>query len=194
MIRTRHRRYRPRPRGMILLVVLTMMTLFALVGISFVLVAGSQETSARIAREAETQFKPGVDPEASLAFFLGQFLYDLKDYVYLPPPPQPNDSKDDDTLRAVKSALRGQSLARNMYGWWDGLNPGTDPRTPASTLNDKPFTGTGRLYADQASGFHHTFFNNPGGGVYWPPACQSDSFIMNYQYFAADGFIRDPER
>jgi hypothetical protein len=169
---------------MILLVVLTLLTLFALVGISFVLVAGSQETSARIARESETQFKPNVDPEAALAFFLGQFLYDV----------------NGDT-NGVRSSLRGHSLGRGMYGWWDGTNPGQTSQSYA--LNDKPFTGTGRLFADQASGYLNPFFFNPGGPAYWPPACQSDSFLMNYQFFSTDiipgtnppqTFVRDPER
>ncbi len=175
MLRTRNARYRPRRRGMILLVVLTLLTLFALVGISFVLVAGSQETSARIAREAETQFKPNVDPEGALAFFLGQFIYDVND-----------------DINGTRSGLRGQSLARNMYGWWNGLNPGSDPANPDKALNDKPFTGTGRLFAD-APPYRHPFFNNPGAG-YWPPACASDSFILNFTYFNSDGFVRDPER
>ena len=40
-------------RGILLLIVLSMLTLFALLGISFVLVAQSQETASRIAREAK---------------------------------------------------------------------------------------------------------------------------------------------
>ena len=106
MLKTRPGRFQPRRRGVILIVVLAMLTLFALVGISFVLVANSQETSSRIASEAETQFRPEIDGQAAFSLFLGQLLYDCSD--------DPN---------GARSALRGQSLGRNIFGWWDGNNP-----------------------------------------------------------------------
>ncbi|MFO0878760.1 MAG: hypothetical protein U0840_15570 [Gemmataceae bacterium] len=116
-----------RPRGrraMILMVVLALMTLFAIVGISFVYVANAQEASARVAREAETQFRPQIDPEAAFAYALGQIIYDCND-----------------TDAGVYSALRGHSLARNMYGW----NP--------SQINDKPYTGIlGRISYQHPTG------------------------------------------
>jgi flagellar basal body-associated protein FliL len=42
-------------RGIILMVILAVLTLFALVGLTFVLYSDSEATTARIAREAETQ-------------------------------------------------------------------------------------------------------------------------------------------
>lgn len=118
MLLIRQGRYRGRRRGVILLVVLTLLTLFALVGVSFVLVANSMETSARIAREAESQtsFTPALSAQAAFNLTMAQLLYDA----------------NDDSTGAL-SALRGQSLARNMYGW----NP--------AALNDKPYVGHGRL-------------------------------------------------
>src|SRR5438105_15244072 len=107
MFRTRASRYRPQRRGVILIVVLAMLTLFAIVGVSFVLVANSQADSARLAREAESRSRPDVDPEAAFALFLGQLLYPISD----------NDNA------AIFSSLRGHDLARNAYGWWDGTNP-----------------------------------------------------------------------
>src|SRR5262245_35406560 len=101
---TRRRPNEPR-RGVILLVVLAMLTLFAIVGITFVYVADGQATAARLAREAEGQLRPDIDPEAVFAFALGQLLYDCN---------------DDES--GVYSALRGHSLSRNMYGWFDGDN------------------------------------------------------------------------
>jgi len=119
MFATRKQRPRQRRRGIVLLIVLTMLTLFALVGVSFVLIASSQETSARIAREAETNFRPTIDPEAAFAFALGQIIYDFPD---------------------GKSSLWGHGLARNMYGY----NP--------AAINDKPFSGFGRISYPSAFG------------------------------------------
>jgi hypothetical protein len=106
-------------RGVVLLVVLVLLTLFAVVGLSFVLYANSAATSAQIFREAETQDRADVDPELLLSYFLGQLVYDV-----------PDDEK------GVYSGLRGHSLARSMYGYKEG-----DP-------NDVPFNGTGRLVYD----------------------------------------------
>ncbi len=160
-------------RGVILLVVLSMLTLFALLGISFVLVAQSQETASRIAREAEAAFRPEIDPEAAFSLFLSQLLYDVA---------------DDDT--GVFSALRGQSLSRNMYGFDPSV--GIDPVTmmPYRTLNDKPYNGTGRLHLTPSA-------LAAMGGV-----ASDDAFLMNYTYYPVDpslpagtpSFLRDPER
>ncbi len=105
-----------RRRGVILLVVLALLTLFALIGITFVLYADAEAAAARIAREAESQSAPDVEPELLLAYFLGQLLYDV----------------DDNS--GVYSALRGHSLARLMYGNDD------------EAINDTAFNGTGRLH------------------------------------------------
>ncbi len=105
-----------RRRGVILLVVLALLTLFALIGITFVLYADAEATAARIAREAESRRDPDVEPELLLAYFLGQLLYDVDD------------------SSGVYSALRGHSLARLLYGNDD------------EATNDAAFNGTGRLH------------------------------------------------
>src|ERR1700733_11764362 len=106
-------------RGLVLLVVIAMLTLFAIVGISFVYYAMAQADTARIAREAETQFKPDITPEDAFALFLGQLIYDVTD-----------------DINGVYSALRGHSFVRTIYGL---------PPAGSTILCDKPFTGTGRL-------------------------------------------------
>jgi hypothetical protein len=103
-------------RGIILLVVLALLTLFAAIGITFVLYADAEATAARIHREAESLDHPEVEPELLLAYFLGQLIYDVED------------------TQGVYSALRGHSLARLMYGYHE---EGTD---------SAPFNGTGRLH------------------------------------------------
>src|SRR5437868_5495449 len=82
-----------RRRGVILLVVLAMLTLFAILGISFVLYAESQANESRLAREAEQRVAPDVDPELAFALALGQIIYDC-----------PDDAT------GVYSGLRGHSL------------------------------------------------------------------------------------
>jgi hypothetical protein len=108
-------------RGVILLVVLALLTLFAVIGICFVLYAQTAARASRLYREAELPGRPDVAPEKLLAYFLGQLIYDLPD----------------DTT-GVYSGLRGHSLARSMYG-------GND-----TALNVVPFNGTGRLHFDSA--------------------------------------------
>src|SRR5262249_339742 len=119
MVRPRHAA--PARPGIILLVVVALLTLFALVGLSFVLYAGASAESARFEREAQGRPRPDVDPELLLAFFLGQLVYDV-----------PDDES------GVYSALRGHSLARSMFGANDD----------AGATNQVPFNGTGRLHYD----------------------------------------------
>ena len=135
---------------MILLVVLMLLTLFCVLGLTFVLLSDSFATSARVAREAEDFTRPDVDPELAFSLVLGQVIYDL-----------PDDAD------GVRSALRGHSLAHNMYGWNDA----------AAALNDKAYAGLGRLRYPSTT---------------FPPV--SDFDLINYQFFAADGWLRDPER
>jgi hypothetical protein len=125
--------------------------LFAMVGVTFVLYAQSEVTSARWSKEAVSSRRADVEPELLLAYFLGQLVYDVP---------------DDDA--GVSSALRGHSLARLMYGYDD------------AGANLTPFNGTGRL---------HT-----GTGSYGNPFRADDFYLLNYTYFPADGFLRDPER
>lgn len=117
-----------RRQGVILLVVLAMLTIFTLVGLSFVMYADSAATRARIFREAASYIRIGdvreqalISATAAWNDFLGQVIYDA-----------PEDAT------GKSSVLWGHSLARTMYGWY--ANP-TDPSYP----NDRPYNGTGRM-------------------------------------------------
>src|SRR5262249_54516100 len=119
-------------RGVILLVVLAFLSLFAMVGLSLVFYAEAAASSFRISREAESQALPDVDPELLLSYFLGQLVYDVP---------------DDET--GIYSSMRGHGLARSMYG----LNYNKGPGGPIQyedqdgvPLNHVPFNGTGRLH------------------------------------------------
>jgi hypothetical protein len=165
-----------RRRGVILLVVLAMLTLFSIVGVTFVLFSDSTAMSSRINKESETQIRPDMDPELAMALFLGQLIYDCHD----------------DEM-GVQSALRGHSFARNMYGanfTPDSATPDANGRPSYQTVdstgtpifgNCQPYCGLGR--------FHNA---NAVLGV-------DEHFLVNYQYFANDprglqGKVRDPER
>jgi hypothetical protein len=155
MIRPASRLASETRRGIILLVVISFLTLFAVIGLSFVLYATSASTAARYFRESHSQRSADLEPELLFAYFLGQFLYDV-----------PDDAT------GVYSGLRGYGLCRNMFGLNYAINP---DGTFQMAANHVPFNGTGRLHY-------------PG------PLDQDDFNLINYTYFRADNFLRDPER
>ena len=114
----------PPQQGVVLIIVLMLLTLFAAVGISFALYAQTAATSSRFQCEAESPFQPDIDPELLLAYFLGQLIYDVS---------------DDES--GVYSALRGHSLARTMYGYHGGAKA---PSTSPLAADIVPFNGVGR--------------------------------------------------
>ena len=144
-------------RGVILLVVVSLLTLFAIVGLSFVLYAEAAARSAQFARLAETRDRPEVEAELLLKFFLGQFLYGTED---------------------VFSAMRGHSLAENMYGY----------NNTRGAHNTTPYTGIGRFNYRYPRGA-------PVPRALWS---QENFALVNYTAFGTvdnpTPFIRDPER
>ena len=97
MFRTTDRRRRPR-RGAILMVVLGMLTLMAIVGLTFVLRAESEATAARTYREAhvEGEARPTAYALEYANHALGQFVFTAPD--------------------GTQSGLYGYELGRTMYG------------------------------------------------------------------------------
>ena len=88
-------------KGVILLVVLAMLTLLAIIGITFVMYASSlEQISEAVIDEQKADYKPRMDPETALNLILGQLVYDV----------------EDDTFGKA-TVLRGHSLARNLYGY-----------------------------------------------------------------------------
>ncbi len=171
-------RTRPAPRrGVILLVVLMLLALFSVVALTFVLYADQQAAAARAALQSEVPRRADGEPELLLSYFLGQLLY---------------DAPDDE--RGVYSALRGHSLSRDMLGMnsladADGSVPrnadGALTDTVGNVLNGVPFNGTGRQHFDPKLPFLTVPDDSPA---------KDDYNLINYTFFADDGFLRDPER
>jgi len=78
-----HMKQGQRP-GIVLLVVMVMLALFAVVAISFVFYAESQATAEKYVRDAQFQFQADAEPELLFNFFLGAQLYDSDDNLLYP--------------------------------------------------------------------------------------------------------------
>src|SRR6516225_4173815 len=120
MYRSQHA---PAPRkGIILLVVLALLTLFTIIGLSFVLYADAAAKQANEGKEANVDFRPNMSPEECLSLFLDQFVFGVR---------------DDES--GVYSSLRGHDMARNMYGsnydWADQVYAATSTTLAAQVGN-----------------------------------------------------------
>jgi hypothetical protein len=144
----RRQAYRTAPRrGVILMVVLSMLTLFAIVGLTFVLFSDSAALSAAIARQGETHLKPDVDPELAMAMFLGQMIYDTHD-----------------DAAGTASSVRGHSFGRSMYNARFTLDGTFDTAGRPFYVGDnsRPYSGFGRPHSTTANPWgkdDHTLVN-----------------------------------
>jgi hypothetical protein len=156
-------------RGIILLVVLALLTLFAIVGISFVLYANAEADASRIYREAQgiIDRRPDISANLLLNWALSQSIYDV-------------DDSPTATNPALGSAMRGHSLARDMYGW----------NSDNTASNIYPFNGTGRLHATGISSPAYDEYNLLNYAYY----CLINKTTTPHTYTPVDNFIRDPER
>jgi len=157
-------------RGVTLIVVLSLLTLFAVLGLSFVLYANSQALSSDLLLQSEADANngsgPDVNPDTLASTLLSAFLY------------------GQDDVSGVYSAFRGHDLGRSAYGFnyqvVDGkILPGN---------NSVPFNGSGRAHEPIT-------FMGPRG-----PVPIDGYTLVNYTCFQdaqghlIDGFLRDPER
>ena len=118
--------------GMILLIVVAFLSMFLVVGTTYLLVADSIRRTSDFDlnatdKRSDYALMTDIDPRYMFNFALGQILYDVADPVLGP------DAGGKVKVLTTNSALRGHSLARDIYG---GYNP--------AGLNDRPFQGTGK--------------------------------------------------
>ncbi|MDW8242550.1 MAG: hypothetical protein RMJ88_05000 [Thermogemmata sp.] len=116
-----------RRRGVLLIVVLALLSLFAIVGITFVFFAGQKAEFARIAADAQNQSRDLPD-DGMMAFnqFLAQLIY---------PAIVPTNGAP---ANAFFNALRGHDLTSSMYG---GM-PGSTSAWSGLGLFDEAVTAT----------------------------------------------------
>ncbi|MFO0809185.1 MAG: hypothetical protein U0746_11210 [Gemmataceae bacterium] len=171
----------PPRQGVILLIVVILLTLFLVVGLSFVLYAESEATASRIYRESQTVIDDKADEDATVLmnYALNQLVYDVRD-----------DGED------LYSALRGHSLARLTYGWNYQYSSGTtfNPASyaaPNATLNQIPFNGIGAL---RVMSFPASATTLSAGQRNAFSAVREDQLVNYTSFSQTDGFVRDPER
>jgi hypothetical protein len=158
-----------RRRAVILMVVLVLLTLFAIVGLAFVLYANAEGEASRVYRETTNGVNRIDISTSSLGnWAMGQFLFDTGDPIVASGFPAPGGS----------SALRGQSLGRDLYGY----------NADNASSNIYPFNGVGHL---------HNLLTLPP--PYSGPPIDEHQ-MMNYAPFLGpggvliDNFLHDPER
>jgi len=162
-------------RGVILIVVLALLTLFAIVGITFVMVAGASAEKQRILRDAAGgDTGPPFTDDGTAAFraFLSGLIYDVAD-----------------DATGLQSSIRGHSLVATMYGRygaqfplqggatvaWNGIGTFSEPATTAGInrqilLNYRQWPGITQVYDPEFSG-ERALGGTPGstpGSVYIP--------------------------
>src|SRR6266852_6782234 len=153
LIRTQTNRPAER-KAVILSVVVSLLTLFAIVGLTFVLYANGEANSSKIYREAAALNQVDMDPELLFNMFLSQAIYGVPD-----------------DYTGVYSALRGHDLARSMYG--NNYPTAASPTIPPNTV---PFNGTGRLHTTTGS-YMNPYGPPPGLGLLANP---DDWYFVNY--------------
>ncbi len=129
--------------GVILLVVLSMLTLFAVVGLAFVLYAENEANASRIWREARQNRNSTTLPfltDTMINQILGSIIYDVDD--------SPSSNQNPAT---IQNKIYGHGLARSMYGW-NSLQPlGTNQNTiPYNGVGSIPFSVTGNYSPNQS--------------------------------------------
>src|SRR5262245_33586106 len=143
-------------RGIVLLVVIAMLALFAALGLSFVYYAQAEADASLLSTQAQNQRIADIDPEFLMSYALGQLIHDAEDMVQY------------GNYHGVASSLRGHSLSRTMYGYSRNGNAAPYP------LNATPFNGMARPNLTD------------------PSINETAEKLINFKYFPADGFIRDP--
>jgi hypothetical protein len=126
------------------MVVLALLTLFAVLGLTFILYAESEARGAQVTREAENVSAADITPTTLMNYALGQLIFDC------------------DSVNGIYSGLRGNSFSRSMYGYND--LPASVNGNPFN--NRVPFNGTGRIHTsnpglpDDYYVINYTYFPN----------------------------------
>ncbi len=136
--------------GMILLIVVAFLSMFLVVGTTYLLVADSIRRTSDFDlnatdKRSDYALMPDIDSRYMFNFMLGQILYDVADPVLA--------TGGSGKVLTTNSALRGHSLARDIYGGYNALG-----------VNDRPFQGTGKNEAE-LNFANYMVFGTSGVGI-----------------------------
>ncbi len=136
--------------GMILLIVVAFLAMFMVVGTTYLLVADSIRRTSEFdlnATDKRSDFAlmPDIDPRYIFNIALGQIVYDVAD---------PIGFDATGKILGTNSALRGHSLARDIYGGYI-----------ADGFNDRPFQGMGKDSATELNGSPNYMVVGPTNGI-----------------------------
>ena len=127
--------------GMILLIVVAFLSMFLVVGTTYLLVADSIRRTSDFDlnatdKRSDYALMPDIDPRYMFNFALGQILYDVAD----------------PGIGTTNSVIRGNSLARDIYGSYiaGGVNDRPFQRTPPYTYPDSNHLFLGSYKLDTA--------------------------------------------
>lgn len=134
--------------GMILLIVVAFLSMFLVVGTTYLLVADSIRRTSDFDlnatdKRSDYALMPDIDPRYMFNFALGQILYDVADPVLV-----------GGKVVTTNSALRGHSLARDIYGGYI-----------LGSVNDRPFQGMGKDTAAELNGSPNYIVVGPTNGI-----------------------------
>jgi hypothetical protein len=132
--------------GMILLIVVAFLSMFLVVGTTYLLVADSIRRTSDFDlnatdKRSDYALMPDIDPRYMFNFALGQILYDVVDPVLV-----------GGKIVTTNSVIRGNSLARDIYGSYiaGGVNDRPFQRTPPYTYTDSNHLFLGSYKLDTA--------------------------------------------
>ncbi len=167
MLHNRFANRRGQRRGIVLLIVITMLALFATMALAFVYYADAEAAASQLATDAANRTLPDASPELLLTYALREILYGSNNY---------------------SSATRGHELLRTMYG--------ANPNNPGNPYNVYPgFPGPPYYNPNNPTGLNFSAYSGIGRLHYMQAVLGDDDYYYpNYQYFQyTDGFLRDPE-
>lgn len=151
-------------RGVVLLVVMAMLALFATVGLSFVFYAENEAAGAMFRRQAEIANPGDIHPERIFNFALGQILFDTDN---------------------TGSSLRGHSLGRSIYGSFGGTVPYNGLGRDRTTVTEL----TAALTPLESINVPYTYpdINNP-----WLASIDSSGKIKDRSFYRGGKTLRPP--
>lgn len=143
---------------MVLLVVVSMLSLFSAVALGFVFYADAEATASAAAKVSVSRDHADVDPEVLAAYFLAQMIYPTEN---------------------IYSSLRGHELARSIYGY----NPTALNFTPYNGIGRSAYAPAGTMDLDLGVSVFNLINNQSFFDPSRPIADRTVNFVRNPEFF-----------